>query len=346
MAVLGPFNLPAHLPHSHIIPALIAGNAVVFKPSESAPATAEVLAKAWDAAGLPPGVFSLLQGQGDTGKALADQGGIDGLLFTGGVKTGLALARVFSEKPDKILALELGGNNPLLIWDPENIEAAAEIIIASTFLTAGQRCVCARKVILPQREVGDACLNALIEKAKSLVIGRYQANPAPYYGPVIHDAAANSVLAAQRRLRLAGAKPLLVSTPAKDCSRLLSPGIWEVTRESALPDEEVFGPLLQVWRVNDFASGLALARATRFGLSAGLVSQDPELWEKFREGIRAGIVNWNRPLTGASGKLPFGGVGLSGNHRPSAFHAADYCAYPMASVESPPTGLSSLTSDR
>lgn len=336
LAVLGPFNLPAHLPHSHLIPSLLAGNTVVFKPSEYAPATAALLAEAWESAGIPPGVVNLVQGRGDVGQALAAQDGIDGLLFTGGVKTGLALSRAFAERPDKILALELGGNNPLVVWDPESFDAAAEIAVQSAFLTAGQRCVCARRLIVPTGAQGEAVLDALLARVRSLVIGRFDAEPPPFFGPVIHDGAAQSVLAAQERLRRAGSRCLAEARAHPDCPRLLSPAVWEVEAASALPDEEVFGPLLQVWRAGTFEEAVGAAAATRFGLSAGLVSRDADRWRAFREGVRAGVVNWNRPLTGASGKLPFGGVGLSGNHRPSAFHAADYCAFPVASVEAPP----------
>ncbi|MGI4879318.1 MAG: aldehyde dehydrogenase family protein, partial [Janthinobacterium lividum] len=126
VAVLGPYNFPAHLPNGHIVPALLAGNTVVFKPSELAPAVADFMAACWDAAGLPPGVLNVVHGGGETGKALA-AADIDGLLFTGSPRTGAALARQFAETPHKILALEMGGNNPLVVWDlaEDRLDAAA-----------------------------------------------------------------------------------------------------------------------------------------------------------------------------------------------------------------------------
>jgi succinylglutamic semialdehyde dehydrogenase len=102
---------------------------------------------------------------------------------------------------------------------------------------------------------------------------------------------------------------------------------------SVLPDEEHFGPLLKVIRYSDFDAAIDEANNTSFGLSAGLLSDDKAAYEHFYQRSRAGIVNWNRPITGASGAAPFGGIGDSGNHRASAFYAADYCAYPVASVE-------------
>ncbi len=114
---------------------------------------------------------------------------------------------------------------------------------------------------------------------------------------------------------------------------LLSPGLIDVSAVTDRTDEEYFGPLLQLIRVGDFAAAIDEANATRYGLAAGILTDDPRLWELFYQRSRAGVVNWNRPLTGASGGAPFGGLGASGNHRPSAYYAADYSAYPVASLE-------------
>ena len=139
LAVLGPYNFPAHLPNGHIVPALIAGNTVVFKPSEKTPATGEFLVQCFHDAKIPEGVIRLLIGGPDEGRALAAQADIDGLLFTGSVRAGMALHKQFADTPQKILALELGGNNPLVVWQPKDIEAAATIAVQSAFLSAGVR---------------------------------------------------------------------------------------------------------------------------------------------------------------------------------------------------------------
>src|SRR5438552_15786127 len=148
LGVLGPYNFPAHLPNGHIVPALIAGNAVVFKPSEKTPATGEFLVHCFHEAKIPEGVVRLLIGGPDQGRALASQPGIDGLLFTGSARAGQSLHRLFAETPHKILALELGGNNPLVVWHAKDIDAAAVIAVQSAYLTAGQRCTAARRLIL------------------------------------------------------------------------------------------------------------------------------------------------------------------------------------------------------
>jgi succinylglutamic semialdehyde dehydrogenase len=209
----------------------------------------------------------------------------------------------------------------------------------SAYITAGQRCVCARRLILPKGAEGQRHLDALIALLPRLRVGASGDSPEPFLGPVINAAAADRLLEAQAALGNAGGKILVpmrrIAAGEVDASRspFLTPGLVDVTDAASRPDEEFFGPLLQVVRVGDFDAALEEANRTRYGLAAGLVSDDRALWETFRDRIRAGVVNWNRQTTGASGKLPFGGVGDSGNHRPSAFYAADYCAYPMASLE-------------
>ncbi len=337
VAVLGPFNLPGHLPHSHIVPALLAGNTVVYKPSEMAPGVGQATTEAWVAAGLPAGVLNLVQGGRNTGVSLASHAGIDGLFFTGSRAAGVALSRQNAESPGRILALELGGNNPLVVWDCADAAAVALLIAQSAYITSGQRCTCARRLLIPKGSEGDGYLSALQALLPRLRAGVPASDPEPFLGPVISAAAADRMLAAQASLEQAGG--VILAPMRRIGPALLTPGIIDVTSVAGLPDEEYFGPLLQVIRVEGFPEALAEANRTRYGLAAGLISDARGRWEEFRDGIRAGIVNWNRPTTGASGKLPFGGVGDSGNHRPSAFYAADYCAYPMASMESEQAAL-------
>ncbi|WP_317930319.1 succinylglutamate-semialdehyde dehydrogenase [Halioxenophilus sp. WMMB6] len=329
LAVLGPYNFPGHLPNGHIVPALLAGNCVVFKPSECTPATAELMLRCWQAAGLPTGVLNLLQGGGETGKLLAEHEQLNGLLFTGSSATGARLHRLFGGRPEKLLALEMGGNNPLIVHQVEDIRAAIYHIIQSAFVSSGQRCTCARRLILVRSAQNEALLQQLVAAGKQISVGFTDDD---FMGPVIHAAAAEALLAAQSRLIDAGAHPLLTMARLHEHKPLLSPAIIDVSALAELPDEEYFGPLLQVQWAPDFATAVALANHTRFGLSSGLLSDNPANWAYFHPRARAGIVNWNRPLTGASGGAPFGGVGASGNHRPSAFYAADYCAHPMASL--------------
>lgn len=339
LAVFGPYNFPGHLPNGHIVPALIAGNTVVFKPSELTPWTAEETVKLWQAAGLPDGVLNLVQGGRSTGEALAQSSEIDGLLFTGSANTGYHLHQQLAGAPEKILALEMGGNNALIIDEITDIDAVVNLTIQSAFVSAGQRCTCARRLIIKNGTEGDAFIQRLVEVTRDLVVGQWDAEPQPFMGGVISLNAAQQILQAQQRLIDLGATPLLSVTQPDANSSLLSAGILEVTGVSNVPDEEYFGPLSCIYRYDSFDEALKIANATRFGLSVGLVSPDRDLFERLLIEARAGIVNWNKPLTGASSAAPFGGVGASGNHRASAFYAADYCAWPMASLESDQVNL-------
>ncbi|MET0376036.1 MAG: succinylglutamate-semialdehyde dehydrogenase [Rhizorhabdus sp.] len=332
LAVLGPFNFPAHLPNGHIVPALLAGNAIVFKPSEKTPATGQMLIACLHEAGVPPGVVRFLPGGPAEGAALAANPGLDGLLFTGSARAGMALHRQFAETPNRILALELGGNNPLVIWDTPDVHSAAVIAVQSAFLSAGQRCTAARRLI-----VRDGAHQPVIDEISKLVtriiVDHPHASPTPFMGPVIDNQAADGVEEAFLNLIMAGGRAYRHLQRPVPGRPFLTPAVIDVTNVANRVDEEIFGPVLQIVRVPDFDAAIAEANNTRFGLSASLVGGAPELYDRFWANIRAGIVNWNRPTNGASSKAPFGGVGLSGNHRPSAYYAADYCAFPVVSTE-------------
>ena len=332
MAVLGPYNFPAHLPNGHIVPALIAGNAIVFKPSEKTPATAELLVRCFHQAGIPAPVVQLLIGGPDEGRALVSHDGIDGVLFTGSAHTGIAINRTLATRPDKIVALEMGGNNPMVVWDTPLIADAAALIVQSAFTSAGQRCTAARRLI-----VRDTMAEPIIAEVKRLadriIYGAPFDDPAPFMGPVIDNQAADGLTESFLYLLSHGGRVVKHLISPSEELPFLSPAIIDVTDVAERPDIELFGPLLQIVRVSDFDEAIAEANNTRFGLSASLVGGSPADYNRFWANVRAGVINWNRPTNGASSSAPFGGVGLSGNHRPSAYYAADYCAYPVASNE-------------
>ena len=333
LAVLGPYNFPAHLPNGHIVPALIAGNAVVFKPSEKTPASGAFLVECYRAAGVPEDCIRLLVGGPAEGKALAAHPDIDGLLFTGSAQTGLALNRAFAEKPEKILALEMGGNNPIMVWDTPDLHTAAVLVVQSAFTTAGQRCTAARRLIVQER-LAQPLLDTIERMIARIIVDEPHANPAPFMGPVIDNQAADQLTESFLELLMRGGRPIRHLERPVDTLPFLRPAMIDVTDMAERPDLELFGPILQVFRTDDFDAAIAEANNTRYGLSAALISQTPALYDRFWANIRAGIVNWNKPTNGASSGAPFGGVGWSGNHRPSAYYAADYCAYPVVSSES------------
>ncbi|WP_305095518.1 succinylglutamate-semialdehyde dehydrogenase [Croceibacterium aestuarii] len=332
MAVLGPYNFPAHLPNGHVVPALIAGNAVILKPSEKTPATGEFLMTLFNRAGISAALVQVLHGGPEEGKALVAHPGIDGVLFTGSAQAGIAINRKLATNPGKIVALEMGGNNPIVLWDTPKIHDAVNLIVQSAFTTAGQRCTAARRLIV-KTSMYDETIAELKSTTERIIIGAPFDEPAPFMGPVIDEAAADQLTEAFLYLLSNGGKPITHMRRPRKGLPFVTPGIIDITDMSERPDVELFGPLLQVVKVDDFDAAIAEANNTRFGLSASLIGGNPQDYNRFWANIRAGIVNWNRPTNGASSAAPFGGIGLSGNHRPAAFYAADYCAYPVTSTE-------------
>lgn len=342
MVVFGPFNFPGHLPNGHVIPALLAGNTVVFKPSEQTPLCGELMVKYWLEAGLPKGVINLVHGGADIGEALVANPDINGVLFTGSYKVGQMIHRQLGGRPEVMLALEMGGNNPLIIDNEiNNLQAAVYNTIQSAFITSGQRCTCARRLYLPNSNFGKVFLDKLIEVTINLALSdginskniSEQTGGEAFMGPVVSLESAKNIIKFKSNLLKNNSditELVELALLAKN-SALLNPGILLHTNSSNSVDAECFGPLLQIFYYNNFTEAVSLANDTQYGLAAGLLSDSQKNIEKFHQSINAGIVNWNRPTTGAAGTLPFGGIGHSGNYRPSAAYAADYCSYPIAS---------------
>lgn len=332
MVVLGPYNFPAHLPNGHIIPALIAGNVVIFKPSEKTPAVGQLLMECFYKAGISSTVAQFFVGGPEEGKALVAHRGIDGVLFTGSAQAGIAINKKLANNPGKIVALEMGGNNPIVVIDTPKVNDAVNLIIQSAFTSAGQRCTAARRLIIKE-SMYDPIIDELKTLVSRIIVDEPFADPAPFMGPVIDNAAAEQLVESFLYFLSNGGKAIRHMTRPKDDLPFLSPAIIDTTNMTDRPDVELFGPLLQVIKVKDFDQAIIEANRTRFGLAASLIGGTPQDYNRFWANARAGIVNWNRPTNGASSNAPFGGLGLSGNHRPAAYYAADYCAYPVASSE-------------
>lgn len=332
VAVFGPFNFPGHLPSGHIIPALLAGNTVLFKPSELTPGTGQMLVDLWHETGIPKEVIQIVQGGKEVGLQLVQEKAIRGIFFTGSHGAGRAIAKASLEFPGRIVALEMGGNNPLIIGSVSNLQVTIFIIIQSAFLTSGQRCSCARRLILIENEQTEILLEHLVKTTKELSIGAHTVYPEPYMGPVVTVDAAKKLISSFELLKKSGGRALLDMKHLDEKTALLSPGIIDMTGIKTA-DCEYFGPLLQIILVKNLDDAIQVANDTAFGLCAGIVSDQEAEYQKVLDCVRAGVINWNTPTTGASSLAPFGGLGLSGNFRPSAYYAADYSAYPVASTE-------------
>ena len=329
VAVLGPFNFPGHLPHGHIVPALLAGNTILFKPSEKCPKTGEFVTELWNKSGLPKGVLHLLQGDRRVAELILSHKEVTGVFFTGSYKAGQSILQQSHAFASRIVALEMGGNNPLVVSKTSNLLAAVYTVLQSAFATSGQRCTCARRLIVIENDETDPLLDSLVQAAKNLEVGYYTDHPEPFMGPLINKEAANSLLAAQIQCIARGGKVLL---ELKAKGALVTPGIIDMTG-CKIEDEEYFGPLLQVIRVKNLESAIAEANNTEYGLSAAILTDSLDEYKQFLSEVKAGVINWNMPTTGASSNAPFGGIGKSGNFRPSGLYAADYTAYPVASQE-------------
>lgn len=334
LAVLGPFNFPGHLPNGQIMPALLAGNTVVFKPSPMTPLTSIAVVSLWEKAGLYPGALNLIQGGAAVGEKLVTHSGINGLFFTGSYAVGRRIHQLLAGHPEKIVVLEMGGNNPLVVAEVKDVVAAAYYTIQSAYLTAGQRCSCARRLIVPKGEEGDKFINVLVEMIHNVRVGVYTDNPEPFMGPVISSSVAEKLLAVQEDFIKCRANAIVPIKQLHPETGLLSPGLLDVSAVAEREDEEYFGPLLQLIRVKNFSEALQEANNTAYGLTAGILSDNPRLYQEFYQTIKAGIINWNKALTGSSSYAPFGGVGHSGNFRPGGYYMGDACSYPVAGMES------------
>lgn len=332
VAVISPYNMPALLPAAQIIPALIAGNVVVFKPSEKAPATGELLVRCFHRGGISAAVVQVLQGGPEQAQTLAMHDGVDGVLFTGSAHAGVSINRKLASNPGKLVALELGGNNPIVVWDTPKIVDAATIVVQSAFTSAGQRCSSARRLII-KSTMYDAVISEVRRLTERLIVGAPFDTPTPFLGPVIDNAAADGLTESFVYLLSNGGRAIKHMTRLREDLPFVSPAIIDVTKIDERPDVELFGPLLQVVAVDDFDEAIAEANNTRFGLVASLLGGSPQDYNRFWANVRAGVVNWNRPTIGEAAGAPFGGTGLSGNNRPGGYYMADSCAYPVASAE-------------
>ncbi len=332
LAVITSFAFPASIATGYIIPALLAGNTLVHKGSERTPKVSDLLAQLWQRTGLPEGVFNLLQGDSTVGQHLTQHPDINGVLFTGTTNSGIEINQRLASTPDKLVCLNMSANNPLIIGEVKHNQAALYHALHSAFISSGQRCSNARRLYLPDTPQGDQLLEGLIEQCHQLFIGRFDEQPAPLMGPVINLASAKQILKQQQLLLSKGAHVLLSAHQADDKSAFMSPGLLDITHLKAPFDEEIFGPVLQIYRYQHFEEALEQANNSKYLLTSGLISDNQAQFDEFDCTIQSGVVNWNQPITGVSGAAPYGGVGLSSNHRPGGWYSADYCAYPTTTM--------------
>ena len=341
LSVIGPFNFPAHLPNGQIVPALLHGNTVVFKPSEKTPNAAVWLARCFDEAGFPAGVFNVVQGGSESAKALVRHPNIDGILFTGSVAVGQSIVAANADRPGRLVALELGGKNASIVLDDADVERAARQIAFAAYASAGQRCTATSRVYATPGVI-DRLQERLAAAASALTVG-YPLDEGVFMGPLIDEASRERLLAAQTRARDAGFQPIAEGGALERVGDhpgwYVRPSLHRAPRADLVVEgythDELFGPDVALYPVADLDEACMRANGTRYGLAAAVFTARKSHFEAAADELRVGVLHWNQSSAGASGRLPFGGVGESGNHRPAGILAGAFCAWPQAVRFSP-----------
>ncbi len=336
MAVIGPFNFPAHLPNGHIIPALIAGNTIVYKPSEQTPAVAQLYTQMIEKAEFPPGVFNMVHGEAETGRRVVAHELVDGILFTGSYEVGLKIKQETLSHYWKILALEMGGKNTTIVWEDADIEKAVYETLVGAFMSTGQRCSGTSRVVLHDK-IADQFTDKFYEAAKKLTIGHWSKNP--FMGPLINESAVEKYIRFQEMANREGAESIMRGKSLDHLDHkghYVTPSIHLVKKfdaHSLYQKTEIFGPNVAIYRSSDFNQTIENINSSGYGLVMALFTKNKELYQEALLQTRVGLLNWNRATNGASSRLPFGGMGKSGNDRPSGHFAIQYCTVPVASLE-------------
>ncbi len=337
--VLGPFNFPGHLPNGHIVPALVTGNTVVFKPSEKSCAVGQIIAEAFHEAGFPKGVFNLIQGEKEVGRRLVVSERVNGVLFTGSYEVGLKIKQDTIHQYWKLLVLEMGGKNAALVLEDANLDCAVYETLISSFLTAGQRCSATSRILV-HRSIFDSFVKSFHERAKAFSIGHPLEDP--FMGPLIDRNAVEKYLKFLGIATREGCDVIMrgkvLEFPFKGF--YVTPSICLVRqqqlssiRKSVYQQTEIFGPNVAIYVFDQIEEAVNIANATQYGLVFSVFTASEEQYKAVAQNLQAGLINWNRGTIGASSKLPFGGLKRSGNHFPTAISATSYCTYPVASLE-------------
>jgi succinylglutamate-semialdehyde dehydrogenase len=323
LAAIGPYNFPAHLVNSHVIPALLTSNTVVIKPSELCPWVGEIYASCFLEAGFPAGVVNLIHGDKAISQALCVNSNIDGVLFTGSYTTGRALKELLLDQPHKLLALEMGGKNFAVVMDDADPKQAVLEIIQGAFLTAGQRCTATSRVLIHEK-IYDRIASVLIKLASNL--------PVNFYGPLASKAALEKFLHTLARAREEGAHVLL-EAQSHEHSALVTPAIYQVSSDhptNGFLSEELFGPHICLEKFSTLSQAITRVNQSPFGLSNAIFTLDTSNSERFYHETKSGVLNINRSTNGAFGNMPFGGINKSGNQRPAGIDAVRYTSFPVA----------------
>lgn len=333
LAIIGPFNFPAHLVHSHVIPSILLGNTVIIKPSEHCPWVSEIYAECFLESSLPKGVVNIVLGGKEVGEKLCRSEQIDGVIFTGSYKTGRFLQEIMLDQPHKILALELGGKNICVVMDDAYIPQALAGIIEGAFLTTGQRCTATSRVLV-HKKIYEEIKKGLVGISADLK-SCHAINGKGIFGPLANEFALNNYFARLENAKKSGVKVLLDSKKF-DLGAYVTPSIYEINNDHPMDDylsEELFGPNIAIESFEHIDDAINRVNQSPYGLSNAMFSLNKNNFEHFFTNTKSGLVNFNRSTNRAFGQLPFGGVNKSGNQRPAGIDAVRYASFPVAICE-------------
>jgi succinylglutamate-semialdehyde dehydrogenase len=338
MAVIGPSNYPIHLMSTHVAPALLAGNTVVLKPSRVTPLSGQIYAEIMHGLGLPDGVFNLVVGTREIGGGLVAHDDVDAIAFTGSWEGGRRIMEACLDRPHKLLALEMGGKNIAVVLDDAHVGQALHEIVLGACLTTGQRCTATSRLVATKRSA--AALLPRLQAALARVVPGDPFADDTLMGPLATIGAQRDFLAALDRAEAGGAEPLL-RTRAIEGGAFVTPSLFQVGAQAGADalryrDTELFAPNIAVEIVDDDDAALERARKSAFGLSLSVFTAERARFERFVDAAPWGLFNWNRSTNNASGLLPFGGMGVSGNHRPAGSASVLYCSRVVGVLEKAP----------
>ncbi|ARS29171.1 aldehyde dehydrogenase family protein [Sphingomonas sp. KC8] len=309
VAAITPWNFPYAIPAWKIAPAIAFGNAVVWKPSEIASASAEALRAIMASAGLPDGTVSMLLGAGGAGAALTGADGVDAISFTGSVATGGRVARAAAEKGVRV-QMEMGGVNGLIILDDADLGVAVDCAINGAFFNAGQRCTATSRIIVTNG-IADRFIAAFIERAKTLAVGDPR-DPKTQIGSLAAFRQKTLIASQVEQVEASGLTPLIGGSAATMPHAFFAPTLFDHAQtDSLMGQEEIFGPVAGIFRVADFDEAMATLNSNRYGLSAGICTRSLLHAEEFKRRARTGMRMVNLATAGVDYHAPFGGVGIS-----------------------------------
>ncbi len=341
MAVIGPFSGAAYYPNSQFVPALLAGNSVIFKPSEKSPLSGQILAECMQQAGLPNGVFNLVQGEREVGRRLCVHEGVDGILFTGSYDVGVRIKQDTLQQHWKFLSLEMGGKNSMLVWDDADIDDAVKQGLNASFMSAGQRCTTTSRILVHSK-LFDQYVDKLHQTSKAFTIGHPMDDP--FMGPMVDHGSVDrymkfiGIAAREGNELVMRGKALELPKPGNYVTPTIvqvNDSSLESARRSVFQQSEYFAPCVGVVSVSDLDQAVALMNATQYGLVSSVYTQDQSVWQKCVAEIQTGWIYRNLPTTTVSPKKQGMGLKKSGNLIPAGFGAVNSCRVSISAIENP-----------